>query len=189
MRRVLLWLLLASPAVADNVPHKEGEYGGVVPGQQADTATRPARPKRPPPPGTLTWIGFEARDGGARVFFQAAAPFELTQRVEGSTLVVQLGLKRLGQNTWRQLDTRYFDNPLSGIRARAVRAARATKGRPGHRAGIQVRFTFKNPKDAREAAVRTATEADGMYYAYLSFPEGTGAPAPAGEATFEEPEG
>ena len=28
---------------------------------------------------------------------------------------------------------------------------------------------FKNAKDAQEAAVRTATEPDGMYYAYLSF--------------------
>ena len=35
--------------------------------------------------------------------------------------------------------------------------------------------------------MRTATEADGMYYAYLTFPEGTDAPAPAAP-TIEEPE-
>ena len=57
--------------------------------------------------------------------------------------------------------------------ARPVRATRATRVRPARGAGITVRITFKNPKDAREGTLRTATEADGMYYAYLSFPEGT----------------
>src|SRR5262249_53577004 len=83
--------------------------------------------------------------------------------------------------------TRFFDNPLSGIVARAVGAARATKERPAHSVGIEARIAFKNAKDAREAAIRTATEADGMYYAYLTFPEGTGGPATA-NPTIEEPD-
>jgi hypothetical protein len=180
MRGALVILLLAAPAGADN-PHKEGQYGGVNPGevQPRDGAGKPAKPRRPPPKGTLTWIGFEAKDGGAEVFFQSVAPFELTQHVEGASLVVHLRLQRLGHNTWRQIDTRFFDNPLSGIVARSVGAARATKDRPARAAGIEARIAFKNAKDAREAAVRTATEADGMYYAYLTFPEGTGAPATA----------
>jgi hypothetical protein len=182
MRGALVVLLLAAPAYADTPPHKEGQYGGVTPGapgapQPRDATAKPARPKRPPPKGTLTWIGFEAKDGGAEVFFQSVAPFALTQRVEGATLVVHLGLRRLGHNTWRQIDTRFFDNPLSGIVARAVGAARTTKDRPARAAGIEARIAFKNAKDAREAAVRTASEADGMYYAYLMFPEGTAAPA------------
>jgi hypothetical protein len=189
MRGALVILLLAAPASADTLPHKEGQYGGVTPGepQPRDSPVKPARPRRPPPKGTLTWIGFEAKDGGAEVFFQSVAPFELTQRVEGATLVVHLSLPRLGHNTWRQVDTRFFDNPLSGIVARAVGAARATKDRPARAAGIEARIAFKNAKDAREAAVRTATEADGMYYAYLKFPEGTGAPATAAP-TVQEPE-
>jgi hypothetical protein len=189
VRGALVLLLLAVPAVADTGPHKEGQYGGVTPGEAPlhDTSAKPARPRRPPPKGTLTWIGFEAKDGGAEVFFQAVAAFELTQRVEGGTLVVHLGLPRLGHNTWRQIDTRFFDNPLAGIVARPVRAARATKDRPAHAAGIEARITFKNPRDTREATVRTATEADGMYYAYLSFPEGTGGPAPA-PPTIQDPE-
>ncbi len=188
MRAVLVVLLLAAPAGADT-PHKEGQYGGVTPGevQLGDRAGKPVQPKRPPPKGTLTWIGFEAKDGGAEVFFQSVAPFELTQRVEGANLVVHLNLRRLGHNTWRQIDTRFFDNPLSGIVARAVGAARATKERAAHGAGIEARIAFKNAKDAREAAVRTATEADGMYYAYLTFPEGTGGPATA-NPTIEEPD-
>jgi len=192
MRGALVMLLLAAPAYADTAPHKEGQYGGVTPGEPPARdipagPARPAKPRRPPPRGTLTWIGFEAKDGGAEVFFQSVAPFEVSQRVEGASLIVHLGLPRLGHNTWRQIDTRFFDNPLSGIVARAVRAARATKDHPARAAGIEARIAFKNPKDAREAAVRTATEADGMYYAYLKFPEGTDAP-PAATPTIREPE-
>jgi hypothetical protein len=190
MRGALVILLLAAPAYADTGPHKEGQYGGVIPGetQPRDPAAKPARSRRPPPRGTLTWIGFEAKDGGAEVFFQSVAPFLVTQRVEGATLVVHLNLSRLGHNTWRQVDTRFFDNPLSGIVARAVGAARSTRDRPAHAAGIEARISFKNPKDAREATVRTTTEADGMYYAYLKFPEGSEPPATPAPASIQEPE-
>ncbi len=173
MRRLLLILLLASPAFADT-PRKEGEYGGVVPGQKPDTATKPGKPKRPPAKGTLTWIGFEAKDGGATLFFQAVAPFQVTQKVVGSTLVATLDLSRFAPNTWRQIDTRYFDNPLSYVIAKPAKRARK----------IDVHITFKNPKDVKEGTLRTGTEADGMFYAYLTFPEGTAA-APASK---NEPE-
>lgn len=193
MRGALVLLLLAAPVSADNGPHREGEYGGVTPGQMQphDPAVKPARPKRPPPRGTLTWIGFEAKDGGAEVFFQSVAPFQLSQRIEGGQLVVHLALAHLGHNTWRQIDTRFFDNPLSGIVARSVGAARATKDHPARAAGIEARIAFKNAQDLKEAAVRTATEADGMYYVYLRFPEGTQAQrpvtTPAPEAVEPEP--
>lgn len=173
MRAFWMVLLLAGTAVAQpkaepQGPHREGEYGGVVPGVKPDT--KDGKKAKKPTKGTLSWIGFEAKDGGAQLFFQSVAPFEMSQRVEGSTLVVTLSLSRLGQNTWRQVDTRYFDNPLSMIVAKKKKK------------GIEVRITFKNPKDAKEGSARTSTEADGMYYAYLSFPEGTpdaNAPKPA----------
>ena len=152
----------AQPKVQPNLPHKEGEYGGVTPGVRPDPKDG-KKPKKPPAKGTLSWIGFEAKDGGAQLFFQSVAPFELSQRVEGSSLIVTLSLTKLGQNTWRQIDTRFFDNPLSMVTAKLVKKKKAT----------EVRITFKNPKDAKEGSVRTATEPDGMYYAYLSFPEGT----------------
>jgi len=188
MRGALAILLLAAPVYADEL-HREGQYGGVTPGevQPRDPSSTPARPRRPPPRGTLSWIGFSAKDGGAEVFFQSIAPFEVSQHLEGGALIVHLGLARLGHNTWRQVDTRFFDNPLSGIVARTVGAVRATKAHPAHGAGIDVRIAFKSPKDAREATLRTATEADGMYYAYLAFPEGADS-RPAGPATVQEPE-
>jgi hypothetical protein len=181
MRGALVILLLAAPVYADE-PRREGQYSGVIPGevQSHDTSGKPAKPKRPPAKGTLTWIGFSAKGGGAEVFFQSVAPFEVSQRVEGGALIVHLGLTRLGHNTWRQIDTRFFDNPLSGIVAKAVGAVRATRDRRARGAGIEARIAFKSAKDVKEAAVRTATEADGMYYAYLTFPEGT-APKPAAE--------
>jgi len=190
MRGALVMILLAAPAYADDAPHKEGAYSGVTPGevQPRDTATKPAKSKRPPPKGTLTWIGFEAKDGGAQVFFQSVAPFDVSQRMEGAQLVVHLQLTRLGHNTWRQIDTRFFDNPLSGILARAVGAVRPAKGRPGHPAGIEARIAFKNAKDAKEAQVRTATLADGLYYAYLSFGEGTAGPAVAAPVSSAVPD-
>jgi hypothetical protein len=181
-----LVLLLAGPASADDKgPHPEGEYGGVVPGQtQKVPGGKPAKPKRPPPKGTLTWIGFEAKDGGAQLFFQSVSAFEVTQHMEGATLVIHLNLRRLGQNTWRQIDTRFFDNPIAGVVARAVGAARATKTRPATGAGIDVRVTFKNPKDAREGTLSNKAEPDGMAYTYVTFPEGADKSAP----TIKEPE-
>jgi len=172
----------------DTAPHREGEYGGVAPGTQTGPKDRPAKPKRPPPRGTLSWVGFEAKDGGAQLFFQSVAAFNVEQHVEGSTLVVHLNLNRVGANAWRQIDTRYFDNPLAFVQARQVGATRATKTRPARGSGIDVRVTFKNPKDAREGTLRAAAaDADGMYYAYLSFPEGTDTGGPK-DTSVNEPE-
>jgi hypothetical protein len=174
MRLALVLLLgLASPAVADQPPHPEGTYGGVAPGQAPGPPTKAGKPKRSPPKNTLTWIGFEAKEGGARVFLQAASPFEVDQHLEGSTLVIHVHLQRLGRNTGRRVDTRFFENPLAGIVAKPVGSRRPTKGKRASKAGIDVRITFKNPADAKRASTRTATEPDGLHYVYLTFPEAT----------------
>ena len=164
MRRALLCLvLLGSPAFAEDPkgPNPEGDYGGVQPGEgkKPDTSKKP---KKAPPKGTLSWIGFETKGGGSDVFFQSVAAFSVNQRVDGGALVVTLsGLTKLGHNTWRPIDTRFFDTPIARITAKK-------KGK-----GIEVRVAFKNAKDATQGSVKTATEADGMYYAYLSFAGGS----------------
>lgn len=148
--------------------HREGEYGGVRPGNAPAGDARPRA--KMPRKGTLSWIGFEAKNGGADVFLQAPANFDVAQRVENGTLVVHLtGISQLGQNTWRYIDTRFFDSPVSRIVAKRVGAARPSKASPGHAAGVEVRISFKDKAAVREASLRNATEADGMYYAYLSF--------------------
>jgi hypothetical protein len=130
---------------------------------------------KPPPKGTLAWVGFEAKSGGTELFFQSVAAFDVSQRLENNTLVIDLnGLTKLGQNTWRQLDTRFFDTPISRIVA--------GYGKGKHGAPIEVRVTFKNPKDAAQAQMRTSTEPDGYFYAYLTFAGGGGA------ATVQTPE-
>ena len=167
MRRALLVLLLtAGPAFADD-PKQEGDYGGVVPGEKKAEATK--KPKKPPPKGTLSWIGFEVKEGGSEVFLQSVAPFEVSQKVDKGALVVTLsGLTRLGHNIWRPIDTRFFETPLARIVARK-------KGK-----GVEVRIAFKNGKEAAQASVHTGNEPDGLYYAHLTFGGGGGsAAAPA----------
>jgi len=140
---------------------REGDYGGVKPGA-APTGDGRRSAKQVPRKGALSWIGFEPKGGGADVFLQSAGAFEVAQRVEAGVLVVRLsGLSQLGHNTWRFIDTRFFETPIAQI------VAKRTGGRG---AGIEVRIRFKRTSDAREAAIRTATEADGLYYAYLTFP-------------------
>jgi hypothetical protein len=152
----------AKPVVVGTPTHSEGDYGGVKPGVPP---RQDHKAKRPPAKGTLSWIGFEAKDGGsAEIFLQSVAPFEVAQRVDNGALVVNLGgLDKLGQNTWREVDARFFDTPIARITAKHVGAGR------GHKAGIEVRITFKNTKDAHEGSLRATNEADGMYYQYLSF--------------------
>jgi hypothetical protein len=186
MRRVLFCLLFVSAPAFAQTPHREGEYGGVSPGMAASAApsTEGTKARKRAPAGTLTWLGFEARDGGALVFFQSVAPFEVSQRIEGGSLVVQLGLSRLATNTARPIETRFFDNPLSRITARKI-GAHGRKARAGSGTGIEVRIAFKNTSDVREGQVRSETGPDGMHYVYLAFPPSAGA---ATGPTLDEPE-
>jgi hypothetical protein len=171
MRRAI-WLvslsLAASPALAlaedmPKAPHAEGEYGGVEPGQPKKPEPG-KKAKKAPPKGTLSWIGFEAKDGSSDVFLQSPAPFEVLQRVENGTLIVTLShISRLGQNTWRPIDTRFFATPVARITAKK-------KG-----SSVEVRIAFKSAKEAAQGAVRTETGADGMYYVHLGFSGGAAA--------------
>jgi hypothetical protein len=179
---LLVVLLASGPAwAAPAGEHPEGEYGGVTPGEAPPSHPDEhpggkARKPRPPPRHTLTWIGFEAKDGDAHLFFQAAEPFTAVQYVDHDTLVVVLeGLRHMRHNTRRPLDTRFFDQPVARVVARPVGARRAGKAGPGHKAGVMIRIWFKDPKAVREGAIRTATEADKLFYTYLDIQGAGGA--------------
>ena len=162
----------------DGTHHREGEYGGVNPTGRPSPDAKLVRPA----PRTLGWVGFAATDGAGEVFFQAAQPFTIVQRVEGGEVVVWLeGLTRQARNTRRPLDTRFFDAPVARIAARAVKAVRARKGKPGHPAGVEVRVAFRPGAPVSEGVVRTATEKDGLFYVYLTF-------AGAAPSTADDPE-
>lgn len=165
----------AQPSPPGTSEHREGDYGGVTPGQGSG-AGEPDHPKRKRPPAKdeLTWIGFHARDGGGgELFFQAPAQFAVVQWVDhGQVVIVLEGLHRTVKNSRRPLDTRYFDTPVARVVARPVGAG--GKGATAHKSGIEVRVAFKRAKDAHEGTLRTATEADQMFYAYLDFGGGGG---------------
>jgi hypothetical protein len=168
MRAALIAAILGTgaSALAQEQQHPEGAYGGVTPGEKPSDKDRPdAKHKRPPPKDELTWIGFQAKDGGGgELFFQAPAAFTVSQRVDkGHVVVVLEGLHRQVKNARRPLDTRYFDTPIARVTATP------------RRKGVEVRIAFKNAKDAHEAQVRTAAGPDGMFYAYLDFGPGGGA--------------
>jgi len=173
---VVVALGLGRPAGAQEAPgpHREGEYGGIRPGEapaQDDKEPKDASNKgrKKVAPDTLTWIGFRPVDGGgAEIFFQTTSRMTATQRVEGGALVVRIeGVRRMAPNTRRPLDTRFFETPIARLGARLVPARRGRKKAAARKAGVEVRIAFKNPSDAREGALRLATEPDGRYYVYL----------------------
>lgn len=156
-------LVAATPAAAQpaegGVVKKEGEYGGVTPGQ-APVAEKGAKARRPARK-SLNWVGFAPKEGGSsELFFQAVDEFTVSQRMDGSTLVVTLtGLSKQARNTKRPLDTRFFDTAIARVTTKVARRKK----------GIEVRVAFKDAKDAREGTLRTDKGSDGMFYAYLSF--------------------
>jgi hypothetical protein len=196
---VLSSVLAASPLAAQpaegSVVRTEGQYGGVRPGAGPDPSTpSSAKSRRAPAKKSLLWIGFTAKEGGAsELFFRAAEPFGVSQRLEGSTLVVLLeGLRSQARNTRRPLDTRFFETSLARVTTRKVGAKRARKGVAGRPAGIEVRIVFKDARDAREGSLRTDTGSDKMFYAYLGFgpssAPATAAPPTGSGGTMEDPE-
>jgi hypothetical protein len=149
---------------------REGDYSGVSPGEPAASAAKKVKAGA----STLTWVGFAAQDsGGAQIFFQGTSRFSASQRLEGTTLVVDIeGLRRMATNTRRPLDTRFFESSVARVTAKAVRARKKTRKAPARKAGIEVRITFKSPADAREGNLRQETAPDGTFVIYLDL--GTG---------------
>jgi hypothetical protein len=166
-------LVAAAPAVAQpaegGVVKKEGEYGGITPGQAQPPEQ--GKKRRAPARKTLAWLGFTPKEGGSsELFFAAIDTFTVSQRMDGATLVIVLeGLTKQARNTRRPLDTRFFDVAVARVTSKVVRAKRARRGAAGHPGGVEVRVRFKDAKDAREGTLRTDKGADGMFYAYLSF--------------------
>ncbi len=183
MKRVSLVVVLAAAVLAGAAPvraqedrtvsvdpHREGVYGGVNP--KAPTEAHKVKHRGATAKKTLHWIGFQQKSATAEVFLQAAEPFTVEQRVEGGTVVLSVaGLTKLGLNTRRPVVTRFFDGPIVRITARARRARRPLRGTPRVTAGIDVTVAFRDGQ-AATGDVRTATEADGMFYAYLTFAGG-----------------
>jgi hypothetical protein len=168
--------LAASPAGAQEGDrlHEVGEYGGVKAG--VTQTTEKGKPIKRAKEGTLAWVGFEAKNGVGTVFLQSAGEmgYELVQ--SGRVVVVHLtGVKRLGRQVRRPLETRYFDSPVARVTVKKVRARKATKKRPAVKAGYEVRILLKDANAS--ATARAATESDGYFYVYVDVAPGSASTA------------
>ena len=145
-------------------PHKEGEYGGVVPGKAPEGA--PTHKKKPKGP-TLTWVGFQTFEGGSsRVFVQLNVQASYTQNVVGDELVVTVAGVKLGNfNHGRPLDTSFFAAAVARVKAQRV------KGRGA--AGVELRIKFKGGAP-QQADAHLEPAQDGYQYLYLDFGPGAG---------------
>lgn len=164
--------------------NREGQYGGVVPDREPDPDdTRRTRRKRK---NAVSWIGFQPQDGGrARVFVRMANELEYAQHLAGNVLYINIaGARYRHRNTLRRLDMRHFETALETVTSKRVSRRRARKGKHARKRGIELRISFKDAKDAREAAASLAAGKDGYTYLYLDFPPAAG----SGSVTVSDPE-
>jgi hypothetical protein len=147
------------------------KYVGVVPGAETRNPLPPAG-KAPP---HLIWTGFQVNESGSRVFFQTNMPvtFEVKPADDRSgrkaTLSVFLRNCRIHlANNRRNLDTRFFATPVSGVTAHQ------------RRKDVELRITLK---ERASATPRSEAGPDGTHFLVLEFPPAPGAvPAPSAPA-------
>jgi hypothetical protein len=158
-------------AVGGDEVHREGEYGGVTPGQEKPRAalddgkkpTKKAKAKAASGP-LVSWVGFQKQEsGGARVFVQCTGAAAYEQAVSGDRLVVFLPGAKLGdRNNGRFLDTSFFDTRVARIEVHASGRKR------GEKPGLAVVVSFKKGA-ATQASAKVETGADGLVYLFLDF--------------------
>lgn len=148
-------------------------YQGVTPDRIAAGAGAPTRPPRRGRTPMVTWLGFQPQASGeARVFVQLDRAVPHEQEVRGGELVIALGGARAAStNTVRFLDTRFFDTPVERV---AIDRARRAGGK-GRASELELVIRFKDPADARAAAVDMAAARDGFTYLTVDVARGRGA--------------
>ncbi len=169
------------PAAPDSVPPAPAQptsaapaaapgYVGVVPGRaQLPTHLR-GRPGATPT--VVTWPGFQPRaDGASRFFVQITSRVTYEARSENGRYVVLLqGVRIPDRQTGRELDTRFFQTPVT--RARLERRGRR-----------DVAFVFEMRADVTPM-VSLDVGADGYAFVFVEFPAGEylpRMPQPAGQ--------
>jgi hypothetical protein len=147
--------------------HREGDYGGVTPerAKNPEAKGHAARKGRRAANRLLvTWVGFEAREGGAaRVFLRLSADATYEQKLVGDSVVVFVAGARLGQrNHGRFIDTSFFDTAIARVQGKNVPARRGSK------AGVELTVHFKKGA-AKLPDIKSETGADGDRYLFLDF--------------------
>jgi hypothetical protein len=143
-------------------------YVGVVPGRaQLPTHLR-GRPGATPT--VVTWPGFQPRaDGASRFFVQLTSRVTYEARSENGRYVVLLqGVRIPDRQTGRELDTRFFQTPVT--RARLERRGRR-----------DIAFVFEMRAEVTPT-VSLDVGADGYAFLFVEFPAGDYLPRPAAPA-------
>lgn len=154
--------------VLETDTHKEGDYGGVVPGKGDAKPARVKKGKKQRAP-VVSWVGFQPLEAGsARVFVQltgAGATYD--QAIVGDELVVTIpGVTLNERNNARFLDTSHFETRIARIEARKIKAkGRGKKRTPG---GVEVHIKFKQGAPA-QADAKVEQGQDGANYIFLDF--------------------
>lgn len=137
---------LASPVRAQG-----DQYEGVAPGSENKNPLPPVTDEAP----KLLWTGFQAAGGGAKVFLQTTGevPYEMEEAGKKISVVLRNCKIHLENNT-RNLDTRFFDTPVAGVKARQ------------RKADVEVTITLK--KTGKPAAT-TQEGPEGTRFVVLEF--------------------
>ncbi len=143
-----------------------GQYAGVTPGT-ANPPPRVGAVERARPAKLLTWPGFQATaGGGSRFFLQVSGPVVFESRSsEGRFELVLKNTRAHLRNTFRPLDTRFFQTPVNTAKVER------------RRRDLAVVFQLRG---ASTPNVTQGVGEGGFHFVYVDFPPGNWAtPEPA----------
>lgn len=152
-------LLASGRAWAADAAEEEAEapanpdaYIGVAPGSENKNPLPPAESDSP----KLVWTGFQPSAEGGRVFLQTTLPVTYDVKSGGKQFSLMLRNCRIHlKNNERDLDTRFFDTPVAGVKARQ------------RRKDVEVMISLKVPV---EASPRVEEGPAGTKFVVLDFP-------------------
>ncbi|MCG5054349.1 MAG: hypothetical protein KA712_15400 [Myxococcales bacterium] len=154
------WAAAAEPGEETDDPqgdeaapaNEPGGYIGVAPG----STNRNPLPKPDANPPKLVWTGFQPGAAGAKVFLQTTSAVTYELKANGTALSLLLRNCRIFlKNNERDLNTRFFDSPVAGIKARQ------------RRKDIEVTIALKAPATT---SPRVEEGPDGTQFVVLEFP-------------------
>jgi hypothetical protein len=127
-------------------------YVGVAPG----SGHKNPLPKPELNPPKLVWTGFQPSEAGGRVFLQTTVPVAFDVRDGGHFVALTLRNCRVHlRNNQRDLNTRFFDTPVAGIKTRQ------------HKRDVEIVISLKA---AMSATPQVEDGPDGTKFLVVDFP-------------------
>lgn len=146
------WAEQDEPTKAPEAAASPDAYVGVAPG----SGNKNPLPKPDVNPPKLVWTGFQPSEAGGRVFLQTTLPVTFDVRDGGNSMALTLRNCRVHlRNNERDLNTRFFDTPVAGIKTRQ------------HKRDVEIVISLKN---AVSATPRVEDGPDGTKFLVVDFP-------------------